>query len=426
MLQIHAWSHTDVGRKRKHNEDFLLVDPSVGLFGVADGMGGYEAGEVASKMVLEGLQQKLRERPELFSDLAPPGTSEKYRRDVRDFLDRSVQELSYQIFSMAQRQGGDFRMGTTLCALVTLKNIAAVIHVGDSRCYLWRTGQVYQATEDHSLVVEQLKSGVITPEEAASSRYKNVITRAVGMADRLQVDLFFVDLQAGDRFLLCSDGLHGYFRGDELGHYLAQDELAIIPRQLIDLANQRGGKDNITGIVVSVEGDEEADFVRQDTQISTGVHVLRSNPLFASMTYPEILKTLPLTLQREFGPGDVVMREGDPATHMYIVEDGSLDIFREGELIANLQSGSYVGEMGIFDREPCSATVIAREPTRCLAMAGDALMSLLRQEPDIGFKIQQSLIVALSQRLRDTSHALAWTRQEWRRSIPQGIEPPSQ
>lgn len=378
-------------------------------------MGGYEAGEVASRMALEGLQEKLHARRDLFSNGTSNQSSESLRHQVRDYLDQAVQELSYEIFSLAQRQGGDFRMGTTLCALISLGDVATVVHVGDSRCYLWRGQQLYQATEDHSLVNEQLKSGIITPEEAARSRYKNVITRAVGMADRLQVDLFFVDLQAQDRFILCSDGLHGYLQGDELGNYLVQEDLNVAGDQLIELANRRGGKDNITLVMVAVEGRASKS---EATAIDQGIDVLKNNPLFDRMTYPEMLKILPLTTHNVFPPGSVLMREGDPGGAMYIIQDGKLDVYREGELIATLAAGDYVGEMSVFDDEKISATVVASGEAKCLAVSGPELLSMLRQEPDIGFKIQQGLIRVLCKRLRNTSHALAWTRQEWRRSVP--------
>ena len=410
--EILAWVNTDVGRKRQHNEDFYLVDHAIGLYGVADGMGGYDAGDVASQMVLEGLRDRMYQRRDLFRGDPSFSPSEDCRHAIRDFLDQTVQALSYEIFSLGQKQGGDFRMGTTLCVLVTLGDTAVVVHVGDSRCYLWRGHKIFQATEDHSLVNEQLKSGLITPDEAENSRYKNVITRAVGMADRLQVDLFFVDLQSQDRFLLCSDGLHGYLQEDEIGNYLCQSDLGEVTHALIELANRRGGKDNITCIITSVEGSETT-----RSEINIGIELLQQNPLFREMSYSEILKLIPLFSLRSFRKGERLMCEGDRSTHLYIVQEGALEVFRDGELLATLGTSDYVGELGIFDSEPCSATVIAKERSCCLSINGAELLSALRQEPGIGFKVQQSLICVIIQRLRNTSQALAWTRQEWRRSM---------
>ncbi len=415
-LKLYAWAATDVGRRRQHNEDFYLVDPNVGLYGVADGIGGYEAGEVASRMVLEGLQQKLALRPDLFSHRQRPDgpLSDAMRREIRDYLDEAVQHLSYQVFTMAQQRGSDTRMGSTLCALISLGELAAIVHVGDSRCYLYRDNELRQLTEDHSLISEQLKMGLITPEEAAKSRYKNVITRAVGMADRLQVDIFFVDMAHCDRFVLCSDGFHSYLQEGELNALLEQHDLSKVPKQCVELANQRGGKDNISVVVVSVEGRE----AQRTTQIMAGVTVLQHSPLFRNMSYPETLKILSATTQRVFQPGDVLMHEGAPSTHLFLVQDGELAVYRGQELLTLLGSGDYVGEMGLFDGEPASATVVAQQLTNCLILDGQEFHKLLRQSPDIGFKIQQNLILVLIRRLRNTSHALAWTRSEWRRQSP--------
>ncbi|TNE50020.1 MAG: cyclic nucleotide-binding domain-containing protein [Deltaproteobacteria bacterium] len=416
-LKLFGWQATDVGRRRNHNEDAVLVDPEVGLYVVADGVGGYSAGDVASRMVVEGMQSHLRSRPDLFGRQAiAPGQplSDEHRRQAKDYLDQAVQAITYQIFSQSRQRGNDFRMGSTLCAMVVLGDVACIVHVGDSRCYLYRDGTTYQLTEDHSLIAEQLKMGLISQEEAATSRYKNVITRAVGMADRLQVDLFFVDLLPHDAFLVCSDGFHGYLAKGELATMLSQHDLSKVPQQAVDLANQRGGKDNITVVVVSVEGREAS----RTTEIVASVDVLRHSPLFQDMSYPESLKVLSASSQKVFEPGEVVLREGDPSRELYIVQSGELGIFRGQEMLAVLGVGDYVGEMGLYDGAPVSATVVSQERTECLVINGEEFLKMMRQSPDIGFKIQHNLVLVLLKRLRDTSHALAWTRQEWRRNSP--------
>jgi hypothetical protein len=307
-------------------------------------------------------------------------------------------------------------MGTTACALVALGDIGVIAHVGDSRCYLWREKQLYQLTEDHSLVNEQLKMGLITPEEAETSRYKNVITRAVGMADRLQVDVFFVDILPQDLFVLCSDGLYRYLQEGDPETYFDRDALDPVAEELIDMANQRGGKDNISVVMLKVDG--QVDEQPRETEIMAGVSALQDSPLFEGLSYTDILRILSMTRQQIFQPGEVLMQEGDPSTHLFIVQEGELAIYRGQELYVFLGDGDYVGEMGIFDNEPCSATAMAQKLSYTLSIAGHELLEFLRQEPDIGFKIQQNLLRVLIRRLRHTSHALAWTRQEWRKQIP--------
>src|SRR5262249_31107643 len=145
-------------------------------------------------------------------------------------------------------------MGTTLVCLALGGSKGIIGHVGDSRVYLVRNGQCHRLTEDHTLVAAQLKAGTITKDQAASSQYRNVITRAVGIQESVQVDTLIVDLLPGDTFLLCSDGLHGYLADEEVVPLVADSAPSELPQRFIDIANERGGKDNITALVVSISG----------------------------------------------------------------------------------------------------------------------------------------------------------------------------
>ncbi len=424
-IKLVSYGASDVGRRRKHNEDFFLIIPEVGLYGVADGVGGHQAGDLASRMVLEGLHHRLLSRPDLFGKKArQTPIDERRKRETKLFLDRAIQAISYQIFALAQQRGSDFRMGSTVTALIDLGEIATVVHVGDSRCYLLRKGIIYQLTEDHSLIAEQLKMGLISPEEAAKSRHKNVITRAVGMAERLPVDIFFVDLVPNDRFLLCTDGFYNYLRPGELEKILAEKDLTNIPEQCIELANQRGGRDNITAIALEVESVSETKVSGTfKSVVNDSITLLQHSPLFRGMTYPEALKLLSLTNSEIFKQGEIIIREGAPPKQLFIIKSGEIAIYHRGELIARLGRGDYFGEMGIFDGAPYSATAVAERPTECLKIEGKEFLRLIRQAPDIGYKIQYNLILELIRRLRRTSSALAWTRSEWRKSAEADFTP---
>ncbi len=424
-VTLKSFGATDVGRRRKHNEDYIIINKDVGLYAVADGVGGHQAGELASQMTLEGLLHRLLSRPDLFGPQArrQPLTQRK-KSEIKQFLDRAIQSISFQIFTLSQQRGPDFRMGSTITALIDLGEIGAIVHVGDSRCYLLRGDVVYQLTEDHSLIAEQLKRGLITVEEAKKSRYRNVITRAVGMADRLPVDIFFVDLVPGDRFLLCTDGFYTYLKQGEINGFLKLEELEKIPELAIQLANNRGGKDNISVIVLAVEGVSTVKKGLSPTVVDS-IYFLRQSPLFRGLTHPEALKILALSTHRNYQKGDVIMNQGDPPSNIYLVISGELGIYSGGEIIAKLGKGDYVGEMGVFDGAPSSATVIADSPTQCLVIHGKEFLHLLRQASDLGFKIQHNLILELIRRLRRTSSALAWTRQEWRKTAEADFYTPS-
>jgi len=250
-VQIESAGLTDVGQRRKLNEDAFLVDDALALYVVADGMGGHAAGEVASSEAVDAVHSMvIRERAKL-ERLSQGDISEEVVRQAHRVLEAAVQNATYQVFGIAQHEPEQQGMGTTVSALALAGPYGITAQVGDSRIYLVRQGQARPLTEDHTLVAWQLKQGIITPEEALLSPHKNVITRAVGSREYVQVDTRFVDVQPNDAFMLCSDGLHGYVPDHEIPGIVALGPRLAVER-FIQLANDRGGRDNITCVVVQL------------------------------------------------------------------------------------------------------------------------------------------------------------------------------
>ena len=242
---------SDVGRKRQSNEDAYFFDDRLGLYIVGDGMGGHAAGEIASQEAVETVYGMVKRGIGELHELADPIVEEDVRAASR-LMESSIQAATYMVFSMAEMDRGKTGMGTTLSALLVLGEYAVTAQVGDSRIYRIHGEDVEQLTEDHTLIAWQLKQGLITPQEAKKSPHRNVITRAVGNRDYVQVDTGIVKLSSGDRFLLCSDGLHGYLRDTDIAPIVAlEGEVAV--KKFITLANERGGKDNITAILVAID-----------------------------------------------------------------------------------------------------------------------------------------------------------------------------
>lgn len=242
---------TDVGRKRENNEDSFLVDESLALFAVADGMGGHAGGGIASRLAVETLQASLRSQREKASGPfeAPAPLEESL---LPEMLRASVESACLAIFRRAQSVPALNGMGTTLTTLLLSGHSAFVAHVGDSRVYLVRKGRILQISDDHSLVNEQLKAGVITADEAKSSRFRNVITRSVGFEEEVLVDLLGLELEHDDLFLICCDGLTNMVQDDEIAKMSQTEAVEDLPLRLIGLANDRGGDDNITVVAVKI------------------------------------------------------------------------------------------------------------------------------------------------------------------------------
>jgi protein phosphatase len=243
-MKIIPYAVTDVGRKRDHNEDSFLVRGEVGLFAVADGMGGHQAGERASRMALDTLAGVLK---------APDGNPD--RKDVLATLRDALQAAGAAIFDAAQADPSLQGMGTTLTTLWFHRERAYLAHVGDSRAYLFRDGRMQQLSDDHSWVSEQVRAGIMSEEEARESKFRHIITRSVGFEREVMVDGAAIPVQAGDCYLICSDGLSNYVEGEELARILTSRFYRDVPRLLVELANDRGGDDNITVVLIHVAND---------------------------------------------------------------------------------------------------------------------------------------------------------------------------
>lgn len=246
-MEFEFCARTDVGRVRQNNEDAVAVDAARRLLVLADGMGGYNAGEVASAMAIEHIGDELGR----WVDAASPDTSDS---EVRSAMEHCVDVANRAIFEAANTQPECAGMGTTVVlALVWGGARLLVGHVGDSRAYRWRGGELTQLTRDHSLLQEQLDAGLITPAEAALSGYRSLVTRALGVEDTVLLDTKALDLLAGDTILLCSDGLTEMADDGEIASILGSGaELERQATDLIELANAHGGRDNISVALLRV------------------------------------------------------------------------------------------------------------------------------------------------------------------------------
>jgi PPM family protein phosphatase len=407
LTAIKSWARTDIGRKRKHNEDSYLVDDQLGLYIVADGMGGHAAGEVASAQAVKSIRESLSEGKPVLDAFKTTPTVEA-REAVAQLMEKAVQKACADIFAIASGDTGKRGMGTTVVAMLCTGRKAVVGHVGDSRVYLFRNGRAHQLTEDHTIIQEQLKRGLITRDQIATAENKNVITRAVGIQPSVAVDTLVTDLIPGDLYLLCSDGLHGYLADDELPALFSQEPKAKLAESLVDVALQRGGKDNVTAVAISVEqGDDE-----ENTDVEGKTEILRRIPLFQHMTYKELLAILGIARGRQFEKGAPIIKEGESGDELFVLFRGRVDVIKNGLHIAQLKPGGHFGEMGLVDQAPRSATVVANEDTSAISIDRDSLLRLMRRDSLLAVKLLWSFVQVLSERLRNTNEALADLKHE--------------
>jgi len=227
---------SDIGRRRSNNQDSFLMNEEMGLYLVADGMGGHSGGEVASLMAVQTLESILKEGK----------TEDRPKRLVE-----AIELCNRSIFDQAKKDAKLNGMGTTLTATLFLDDKLYIGQVGDSRCYLYRESEIYQLTEDHSQVYELLKAGLITDANFHSFQ-RNVITRSVGFEPQVNVDMFVRVVRPGDRYLVCSDGLSGMVSNEQMAQVLQNFTVAQACDNLIELANLQGGEDNISVVIVEI------------------------------------------------------------------------------------------------------------------------------------------------------------------------------
>ncbi len=402
-MNVASYGATDVGRRRKDNEDAFLVDEELGLFVVCDGMGGHAAGEVASARTLEVVRDYVRAHRGVMDALASDPTP-AHRAAAVQLVERAIQAASADVYRLAQDDPEKRGMGTTCVALVLGGERAVIGHVGDSRIYLVRGGQAHRLTEDHTLVQAQLKQGVITRDQAETSPYRNVITRAVGIQESVPVDTLLTDVLPGDLYILCSDGLHGYIEDDETQAVLTRDAPDELPAKLIELANDRGGKDNITVIAVHAQ---PGDAASAPSEAESRIDALRRIPLFIHLSYKEQMAILAIANSRSFEAGETIIEEGAVGDQLFVVVQGRVGIETAGAPIAEIGASGHFGEMGLIEQGGRSATVRALEATRCMVLGRTELMSLMRKEPVLAVKLLWSLVQVLSERLRSTNADLS-------------------
>jgi serine/threonine protein phosphatase PrpC len=250
---LELFSATDVGRARDNNEDSVAIDEAAGLAVLADGMGGYNAGEVASQMLTGFVSSELGRWLKEAGREARAG-------EIKRAMDICVDNANRAIFNAANTNPKYAGMGTTLVLGVFRPEGLLLGHVGDSRGYRLRAGRLAQITRDHSLLQEQIDAGLLTAEEAAFSSNKNLVTRAVGVEDTVLMELHLHEVQAGDIYLFCSDGLSDMLDDDSIANLLnAVPELPDAARALINAANDAGGRDNIALILARAEGRQRTE-----------------------------------------------------------------------------------------------------------------------------------------------------------------------
>lgn len=258
MLRVRACGLSDVGLTRVHNEDYFEIDPRHRLYVVADGMGGHSYGEVAAQIAVQAIHEFIEKSSDK-DNTWPHHVDDRLSRHS-NLLRLAVRKAHDNVLRAISKDGSLQGMGSTVVSVLLAGTTAAVAHVGDSRAYRLRNGRLDQLTQDHTWVEEQVMAGLLSKEQARYHPLKNVVTRALGGESEVMVDVREVEVLPGDLLLLCSDGLTGMLSDSDIRELLGSGRsLHEICRSLVNDANSRGGLDNVTVVLLSVEDDGAGD-----------------------------------------------------------------------------------------------------------------------------------------------------------------------
>jgi serine/threonine protein phosphatase PrpC/CRP-like cAMP-binding protein len=400
-VTIEFSARTDVGRVRDHNEDNFLIDRKLHLYVVCDGMGGHASGEVASATAVNAVREGLSANQSVLEAYRQRGNV--FEADVLQILEAAVQGANRRVYDGGLRNPAHRGMGTTLTALLLLGDRGFVGHVGDSRVYRRRGGRTQQMTEDHSFFEEIRRRQPAIAQTLGSTRLKNAITRAIGASERLEVDTFHFDLEPDDRFLLCSDGLHGYFDGTETpDRFLADEDLDRASERLIAFANTEGGEDNVTCILVRVSST-----LASSTELPA-FQQLRRMPLFRHLADDELRAFVQACETQSYQPGDLIFEEGTATDALHVLLAGTVVISSGDTLISRVGPGQYVGSITVMDggRRNGTARASGIGPVTALAIGRDRFNDILREQPVLGCKLLWSVARSLAARLRTATERL--------------------
>jgi serine/threonine protein phosphatase PrpC/CRP-like cAMP-binding protein len=398
-LRLVSWGATDLGRARKVNEDGFMLAPEQGLVAVADGMGGYQRGDVASQLACNVIKESLKTHRHVV-DLYRRSPNEATRSAVRTMIDAAMQKACEEVHAAALAiTGRGGRMGTTMDLLMLIGRTAFLGHVGDGRIYLLRGGESHLLTRDHSLVQDSA-DGTASVED---SGVRNVITRALGVFPSVLVDSLAFDIDVGDRLVVCTDGLYRYIEADELSEEVTKGSVEQVVDRLVTLANQRGGRDNITVVVCAVEGSS-----RRETKPATlqRMEMLRTVDLFQYCTYRELIRVCQVAEQRDIAAGSLLFKEGTVGRECYIIEQGRVSIRKRDVELAVLEVGAYFGEMSFIDMPRRSATAVAVTDTKLLIIRRNQFLQLLKQDSELAAKLMWQLLHKLSRLVRTANQNL--------------------
>ena len=395
---------TDKGLVRKNNEDCLLEVPELGLFAIADGMGGELCGEVASETAINALRDFVTENRAVI-DAFQMNSSAENKTQVLDMLADALRNANAKVFKEADRRDIDGKMGTTLTVLLVIESTGFMVHAGDSRLYMIRNSEVTQLSTDHTFINDYKRqfgdySGVF------DAKFSGILTKAVGVQEYVEPEKLTFAILPEDKYLLCSDGLYNGLGCDtpDFGTIFAdnfenaqkeKERLKEAMRSMTDIVYQNGAPDNVSMILVSVFSlDEEEvtgtrEFVKKFDKI-------RSIELFKDLEYRELLAVMAQVEIRTYNKYDVISKISAEDRELFIILDGKVSALKGSKLLKTFRSGDHIGDVSFLSGEMPAYNLFLDKTSSFLVIKKSAFDKIVAEEPIIGVKLLTQLATVLA------------------------------
>ncbi len=389
-----------------YQEDAIFAESDSKLFIVCDGLGSKGSGAVASQIAISKIRDTVQSGANDL--LALPIAEKDVRQKYINLLDEAFQSASKAIFDKAKRDPTFVGSCSTVDVFLQVEDRAFIGHVGSGRIYLIRNGELHQLTEDHTQLAHYRRVGRLEGLPVAQhAQLGKLLTRAVGFQEQIKVDILELELQEGDRILLCTDGLWQVIEEDRLQSAFVAHDLEIVLKQI--QAGVSNNKDNMSVVLVAPS------LQRQSLAENTADQKIKLTgkiSLFRYLSYQELIKVVSVAELFKAKAGTMLCKEGEYSGEMMIILSGSVEVTKAGMLLSQMKKGEVFGEMSMIDTAPRSATVVAKEASSFLAFPRDALFALLRADSALSVKLLWGISQEMNKRIRKLTNKLAGTEDE--------------
>ena len=403
-MKFLSMSLTDKGLVRKNNEDHLLEMPELGLFAIADGMGGELCGEVASEIAVNTLRDFVTENRAVI-DAFQMNSSAENKVQVLDMLADALRNANAKVFKEADKRDINGKMGTTLTALLVIDSSGFMVHTGDSRLYMIRQSEITQLSTDHTLINDYKKqfgdySGVF------DAKFSGILTKAIGIQEYVEPEKLTFAILPEDKYLLCSDGLYnglecdtpdfgGIFDAPFEDSQKEKERLKEAMRNLTDIVYKNGAPDNVSMILVSAFSTDEEE-VTGTREFIKKFDKIRSMELFKVLEYKELLAVMAQVEIRTYNKYDVISKMSAADRELFIILDGKVSALKGTKLLKTFRSGDHIGDVAFLSGEIPTYNLFLDKTSSFLVIKKSAFDKIVAEEPIIGVKLLTQLATVLA------------------------------